>query len=235
VTAGEWDRATDPDELLDYHTMKRDPRRLRLLAAACARRMWQHIGAHLRDPAFRQAIEVVERYADGDADRAEFVAVRKPLRLASRGLAGVRAGSVKVALSVLDCLTHDAMEGMTAAIANAQQVARAKAREGKAQCGLLRCVFANPFRSRVAFSPEALAHNGGAAVKLATVLAGERDPVSGELDTARLAILADALEEAGVDDEAALAHLRGPGPHCRGCHVLDAVLGRTGAEGDRGP
>ena len=37
---------------------------------------------------------------------------------------------------------------------------------------------------------------------------------------------ADALEEAGASEEA-LAHLRGPGPHVRGCHVVDACLGRA--------
>ena len=37
-------------------------------------------------------------------------------------------------------------------------------------------------------------------------------------------ILADALEEAGCDDVAVLAHCRGRGPHAHGCHVLNAVL-----------
>ena len=62
-----------------------------------------------------------------------------------------------------------------------------------------------------------------------------------ELDRDCLLILADALEEAGCDDvpcppcekvglghtmpNPILAHLRGPGPHWRGCHVLQALLG----------
>jgi hypothetical protein len=41
----------------------------------------------------------------------------------------------------------------------------------------------------------------------------------------RMPILADALEEAGATDAEMLSHLRGPGPHARGCFVLDAVLG----------
>lgn len=54
---------------------------------------------------------------------------------------------------------------------------------------------------------------------------------TGHLDPVRLALLADALEEAGCTDAALLAHLRGwetvplRGPHVRGCHALDAVLG----------
>ena len=42
----------------------------------------------------------------------------------------------------------------------------------------------------------------------------------------RLPALADALEEAGCDNAELLDHLRGPGPHVRGCWAVDLVLGR---------
>jgi len=42
----------------------------------------------------------------------------------------------------------------------------------------------------------------------------------------RLPILADALEEAGCDNIEVLAHCRGPGPHARGCWVVDAARGK---------
>jgi hypothetical protein len=42
----------------------------------------------------------------------------------------------------------------------------------------------------------------------------------------RLPILADALEEAGCTDGAILDHCRGPGPHVRGCWVVDLLLGK---------
>ena len=41
-----------------------------------------------------------------------------------------------------------------------------------------------------------------------------------------LPILADALEEAGCDNPAMLAHCRDPHAHVPGCWVLDAVLKR---------
>ncbi len=41
-----------------------------------------------------------------------------------------------------------------------------------------------------------------------------------------LPILADALEEAGCTDSAILDHCRGPGPHVRGCWVVDLLLGK---------
>jgi hypothetical protein len=39
-------------------------------------------------------------------------------------------------------------------------------------------------------------------------------------------ILADALLDAGCVDEQLVGHRRGPGPHVRGCRVVDLVLGR---------
>ena len=42
----------------------------------------------------------------------------------------------------------------------------------------------------------------------------------------RLPILADALIDAGCDDEQILEHCRAPGPHVRGCWVVDLVLGK---------
>jgi hypothetical protein len=45
-------------------------------------------------------------------------------------------------------------------------------------------------------------------------------------DPQRLAVLADALEEAGCNDAEILTHLRSPGPHVRGCWALDLILGK---------
>jgi hypothetical protein len=46
----------------------------------------------------------------------------------------------------------------------------------------------------------------------------------GTLDKGRLALLADALEEAGCTDAELLGHLRSPAVHVRGCFAVDAVL-----------
>ena len=41
---------------------------------------------------------------------------------------------------------------------------------------------------------------------------------------ARLSLLADALEDAGCANADLLGHLRGEGPHVRGCWAVDLVL-----------
>ncbi len=87
---------------------------------------------------------------------------------------------------------------------------------------LVRDVFGNPFRP-TPFEP---AWRTPAAVSLAQVAYDDRDPASGHLDPARLAVLSDALEEAGCADDDILGHLRSPGPHVRGCWALDLVLAK---------
>jgi hypothetical protein len=42
----------------------------------------------------------------------------------------------------------------------------------------------------------------------------------------RLPELADALAEAGCSNPDILSHCRGPGPHVRGCWVVDLLLGK---------
>lgn len=43
----------------------------------------------------------------------------------------------------------------------------------------------------------------------------------------RLPILADALQDAGCENEDVLAHCRGDSPHVRGCRVVDLLLGKV--------
>ena len=48
-----------------------------------------------------------------------------------------------------------------------------------------------------------------------------------DLDPDRLAVLADALEEAGCDNADILSHLRGPGPHVRDAGWSTCCWGRS--------
>ena len=82
-------------------------------------------------------------------------------------------------------------------------------------CPLIRDVFGNPFR-HVAFDPR---WRTADTVGLARGIYEER-----AFD--RLPLLADALMDAGCDEDQLLAHCRSDGPHVRGCWVVDLVLGK---------
>jgi hypothetical protein len=88
---------------------------------------------------------------------------------------------------------------------------------------LIRDVFGNPFRP-LSMNPAWLTST---VTNLATIAYDERALPIGELDTTRLAVLADALEDSGCDHHDILGHLRGPGPHVRGCWVVDLLLGKS--------
>ena len=92
----------------------------------------------------------------------------------------------------------------------------AAAAERAAQCALVRDIFGNPFRP-VTADPSWLTST---VVQLAGGIDAER-----AFD--RLPILADALEDAGCDSADVLGHCRGPGPHARGCWVVDLLLGKV--------
>src|SRR5207302_11255992 len=92
--------------------------------------------------------------------------------------------------------------------------------EQTAQADLLRCIVGPLlFRAPPAVHPAWLGWNGGTVLHLAQAIYDERS-----FD--RLPVLADALEEAGSDNEELLSHCRGLGPHARGCWVLDVLLGK---------
>jgi hypothetical protein len=153
----------------------------------------------------------------------EVAATRDPLYLAAEAVA-----------CAMWCLTkpHDATAAAHSARTVSHDVAEATARSSNddsardcelaAHAELLRDIIGNPFRP-VTLEPAWLSPT---VLELARAAYDERLLPSGELCPSRLRVLSDALEEAGCTDEAILAHLRGPGPHLRGCWPLDLLLWR---------
>ncbi|MDB5310483.1 MAG: hypothetical protein JWO38_4685 [Gemmataceae bacterium] len=88
--------------------------------------------------------------------------------------------------------------------------------ECKAICGLIRDIFGNPFRPAT-IDPSWLTST---VTDLARQMYESRD-------FSPMPILADALQDAGCYHPDFLCHCRGPGPHVRGCWVVDLVLGKT--------
>ncbi len=77
-----------------------------------------------------------------------------------------------------------------------------------------------PLPRNLVVRPEWLVYAEGIVAKLALAIYEDK-----AFD--RLPILADALLDAGCDEEDLLAHLREPGPHVRGCWALDLILGKN--------
>ena len=87
--------------------------------------------------------------------------------------------------------------------------------EEAVHASLLRDIFGNPFRSTT-LEPSLLTPE---IVALARTIYEQRA-------LSRIPDLADALEAAGCMDAEVLGHLREPGPHVKGCWVVDLVLGK---------
>jgi hypothetical protein len=124
----------------------------------------------------------------------------------------------------LESYDHFAEGRWRAAMAVARDAAYSTGSDEKsAQSNLVRDIFGNPFR-RVTVSPFVQKWNDSVVIRLAQAAYEEQHLPAGTLDSSRLAILADALEEAGCTDADILGHLRGPGPHVRGCWPVDLCL-----------
>ena len=82
-------------------------------------------------------------------------------------------------------------------------------------CILLRCIVGNPYRPST-LVPSLLTPT---VKRLAEGIYQHR-----QFDN--LPILADALEETGCSQTDLLGHLRGDGPHARGCWALDLAAGK---------
>jgi hypothetical protein len=87
--------------------------------------------------------------------------------------------------------------------------------EQQEQTKLLRDIFGNPFRP-ITFNPSWLT---------STVTALARQMYDSR-DFSAMPILADALQDSGCDNAEILEHCRGPGPHVRGCWVVDKLLAK---------
>jgi hypothetical protein len=185
----------------------------------------------MTDERCRHAVEVAERFADDLAAKAELKAAVEALPNKRRDFSALyKTAPIDAARS---CATRKerflfaAMQQVHAltvmALENGSHDPQTASAQMRRQTEVIRDIFANPIR------PVTLnaAQRTPTAVSLAQAAYDERQLPSGELDRDRLAVLADALEDAGCTDADMLGHCRGPGPHVRGCFVVDALLAKT--------
>jgi len=218
MTEPDWLTCTDPLALLEHLRKQstgwmgrvsdwltggglRPSRKLLLVHCAYCRRYWHLVSWERR----QKAIETIELVLD----EAPISGYRDAALLTEDTSFGI--------LGMLDESAHK----RSAYWGEAEGLAARKAlEEGKlAFCDLVRDVFGNPFRT-APIDASWLCWNGGRVINMAQSLYKER-----AFDS--LPILADALEEAGCRDAEILTHCREPGPHVRGCWVLDLLLAKS--------
>jgi hypothetical protein len=240
-----WDDFRDMVGIIE--TIPNNSRRVRLAACAIIRRAWDL----LEDSRCRRAVELAEEYADFRTTRQQMKAARKAaeaavqhtrkpfthrrdleadllgfnpnpspqwMRVEMSDLPAVRVAQLAELVARPANLNASLLPGLGETVWNALHADRTKCREEQfAQCILLRDVFGNPFRP-VAFDP---AWRTDTAVALARGMYGSRD-------FSAMPILADALQDAGCENDDLLAHCRDAKQvHVRGCWVVDLVLGKA--------
>jgi hypothetical protein len=229
MTATDLLQCTSPEDLLKHLADRASDRKLRLYAVACCQRIWPL----LTDKRSRRAVEVAERFADDRATLVELAAARSAAVESAAGVVTEGVGDVlgygaqaqKAAAGAAWASTHTS--GRHAAW-DAHQEARFAVRDGFPrgdyeaerihQAVLLHDLCGNVLRD-AAVDRSCLGWADGTVVKIAATIYAERR-------FADLVILADALEDAGCTDMDLLDHCRLPGPHVRGCWLLDLLLGK---------
>ena len=230
MTEAEWFACDDPETMLrfvkQHRTMRWQikQRKQRLFSVACCRRIWPLIPIEEG----RRCVEVAERFADNQATSEELAAAeaRASAIWLEDAADDARFASYHVCNRTVDGL-HVSTDALSAVFKHLQTTVdtpveplsgRARGAcpsEEREQCRLIRDIFGNPFR-RVSFSSE---WRTDTAVALARQMYEARE-------FSAMPILADALQDAGCDNADILDHCRGPGPHVRGCWVVDLVLGK---------
>ena len=182
-------------------------RKLRLFACTCARHGWHQ----LHDVRSRRGVEIAERFADGEATPEELAGARSKASSA-RAWRGKPKHYPQWLAHVCTAISTDSILAVFH-----RQMEMPHLVPPQTQAHLLRDIVGNPFRPVTlaacncgsCVAPGRQHHNGPCAVRrlrtptvvsLAQAAYEERDEATGHLDPLRLAILADALEEAGCAD-----------------------------------
>jgi hypothetical protein len=211
----EWLLALDTISLLHAARRLSGERKIRLFACACARQFFP-VNVH---PDLRSSVEIAEEMADGTATPTE-VEREKELfdsliyvgHYDARGFGGDNMSSARFVRDAINPRVLSVVRAVSCFLSDYD----ADMGLDYTQTGVpwLRDIFGNPFRS-IDFTP----WRTDTALSLARQMYDSRD-------FGAMPILADALQDAGCDNEVVLSHCREPNQvHFRGCWVVDGVLG----------
>jgi hypothetical protein len=219
MTEQEWLTGTDLLKLLVFLRGRASERKLRLFACTCCREVIPFFQGKtdFLGKKYLDAVSAAEHLADRQITEEEVGRVRRRWnRIDEDSLPERQDYQVRM---IRGALGQDAFRGANYSLFWATDV-------DVSPLGSLYCVFGNPFRP-VRSDPAWLAWHDRTIPQLAGAIYEDRDLPSGHLDNTRLAVLADALEDAGCDNQDILGHCRSGGEHVRGCWVVDLLLGKT--------
>lgn len=198
------------------------------LAAVASLRQIEHL---LTDPRSRAVIEIIERFADGQASLGDMHAAHglasaaeflgPPMQATKEDMKRQYAGMAAIYASTPpdeSLAPRNGPRGVWFSAYNTIDKATnaGNPRESRPRiAATLHDILGNPFRP-VTVDPR---WKTGNVVSLAQAIYDER-----AFD--RMPILADAMEEAGCQEQSILTHCRSGGDHVRGCWVVDLLLGR---------
>jgi hypothetical protein len=208
-----WLAATDSVRMLEFLRGNASDRKLRLLAVAMARLFpRQLVGALLA------AVEMAELMADGPVDERERLEVVFRLNRVIGDFDMAHGNWYRKAPweeRYAYFAAKNAIGGIALTKISPDGADWRLSRQANADLhpALVREVF-NPF------------HAGIDPSWLTSTVTALAQQMYESLEFSAMPILADALQDAGCDDVEVLGHCRGPGPHFRGCWVVDACLGK---------
>ena len=215
MTEAVWLACEDPQAMVEFLARTVSDRKLRLLACANCRTLWEWI----TDERSRQAVVVAELFSDGLASQEERASAFEASLVAATVEEYEDPDDETVHLqSISAVFAHDATRDVAFEAAHTTSPGVTPDLTGLPQSlslHLLTDIFGNPFRP-ITFLP---AWRSDTAVQLAKQMYESRE-------FSAMPILADALQDAGCDCDDVLTHCREPGTHVRGCWVVDQVLGK---------
>jgi hypothetical protein len=115
MTEHEWNTCTDPARMLEFLRGKASDRKLRLFVVACAGPF--HVWGYLPDDRSRRAIELAERFADGECTREDLQAAhREAHALFQRFLGGTKVPYIALAAVAAHAAGLDAWQAAAEAV-----------------------------------------------------------------------------------------------------------------------
>ena len=228
MTEAEWLACTDPSAMIHFLATRKHWRKVRLFACACCRRV-EH---WLVDETIGKALLSAERYADGliksstaqtwyrkayaARDSLPKSSDLTPNWLAYHAVCEAVVGDPYEAYLYTHTTVAQCLARVSGAATGSAAWEAAIKTELNSLSKLLRDLIGNPFQPVM-----------GDPVCHSSVVRNLAASIYADRTFDHLPILADALEEAGCTDADILGHCRSPGPHVRGCWVVDLILGKA--------